>query len=100
MKNKYLLNNETFYTWLLISIILMFFFTSYGNRLFLENPYDQDKNIKKLGWIITITTLIAIYITEKTIPNNQERRLINSLIIFASTFSYLYYLAKQDKLAI
>lgn len=100
MKNKYLLNNETFYTWLLISIILMVFFTSYGNRFFLENPYDQDKNIKKLGWIITITTLIAIYITEKTIPNNQERRLINSLIIFASTFSYLYYLAKQDKLAI
>lgn len=100
MKNKYLLNNEIFYTWLLISIILMVFFTSYGNRLFLENPYDQDKNIKKLGWIITITTLIAIYITEKTIPNNQERRLINSLIIFASTFSYLYYLAKQDKLAI
>lgn len=100
MKNKYLLNNETFYTWLLISIILMIFFTSYGNKLFLENPYNQDKNIKKLGWIITITTLIAIYITEKTISNNQERRLINSLIIFASTFSYLYYLAKQDKLAI
>lgn len=96
MRNKNTLINETFLEWVTISIILMICFINYGNKL-RQNPYDT-KPLQKLGWTITIVTLICIYITEQTIKNTQERRLINSIIIFASTFSYLYYLAKEDKL--
>lgn len=74
----------------------MICFINYGNEL-QKNPYNT-KSLQKLGWTITIVTLICIYITEQTIQNTQERRLINSIIIFASTFPYLYYLAKEDKL--
>ena len=99
MKQNALINNQTFITWALISIGLAIIFINYGNTL-LRSPYNmQQKNLQKLGWTITIITLLCIYITEQTIPNTQERRLINSVIIFASTFSYLYYLAQQDKLA-
>ena len=99
MKQNALINNQTFITWALISIGLAIIFITYGNTL-LRSPYNmQQKNLQKLGWTITIITLLCIYITEQTIPNTQERKLINSVIIFASTFSYLYYLAQQDKLA-
>lgn len=98
MKQNALINNQTFLTWTIISIGLAIIFINYGNTL-LRNPYsNQQKNLQKLGWTITIITLLCIYITEQTIPNTQERRLINSVIIFASTFSYLYYLARQNKL--
>ena len=96
MKNKKILINQTFIQWVIISIILMISFINYGNNL-RNSPYS-NKALQKLGWTITITTLLCIYITEQTIENNQERRLINSVIIFASTFSYLYYLAQEDKL--
>lgn len=97
MKKNELINNQTFLTWTIISIGLALVFINYGNTL-LKKTHNHQKNLQKLGWIITITTLICIYITEQTISNTQERRLINSVIIFASTFSYLYYLAQQDKL--
>lgn len=74
----------------------MISFINYGNNL--KKITNQNKALQKLEWTITITTLLCIYITEQTIKNNQERRLINSVIIFASTFSYLYYLAQEDKL--
>lgn len=98
MKKYSLINNQVFITWVIISIVLVTIFINYGNKLLQELPYNQRKNLQKLGWTITIITLLCIYITEQTIPNTQERRLINSVIIFASTFSYLYYLAQQDKL--
>lgn len=96
MKNEKLLINQTFIQWIIISFILMISFINYGNNL--KKITNQNKALQKLGWTITITTLLCIYITEQTIKNNQERRLINSVIIFASTFSYLYYLAQEDKL--
>lgn len=96
MKNQNNLINETFIQWVIISIILMISFIEYGKKL--KNDPLNTKNLQKLGWLITITTLLCIYITEQTISNTQERRLINSIIIFASTFSYLYYLAQENQL--
>ena len=97
MNNQNQLINQTFIQWIIISIILMICFINYGNKL-RTKPYTT-KSLQKLGWTITIVTLICIYITEQTIPNTQERRLINSIIIFASTYSYLYYLATENKLS-
>lgn len=74
----------------------MISFIEYGKKL--KNDPLNTKNLQKLGWLITITTLLCIYITEQTISNTQERRLVNSIIIFASTFSYLYYLAQENQL--
>ena len=96
MKNQNNLINETFIQWVIISIILMISFIEYGKKL--KNDSLNTKNLQKLGWLITITTLLCIYITEQTISNTQERRLVNSIIIFASTFSYLYYLAQENQL--
>lgn len=96
MKTKKTLLNQTFIQWIIISIILMISFINYGNNL--RNSLSSNKALHQLGWTITIITLLCIYITEQTIENNEERRLINSIIIFASTFSYLYYLAQEDKL--
>lgn len=96
MKNQNNLINETFIQWVIISIILMISFIEYGKKL--KNDPLNTKNLQKLGWLITITTLLCIYITEQTISNTQERRLVNSIIIFASTFSYLYYLAQENQL--
>lgn len=96
MKNKNLLINQTFIQWIIINLILIFIFIQYGNNL--KKNTNQNKALKKLRWTITITTLLCIYITEQTIKNTQEKRLINSIIIFSSTFSYLYYLAQEDKL--
>lgn len=96
MKNQNNLINETFIQWIIISIILMISFIEYGKKL--KNDPLNTKNLQKLGWLITITTLLCIYITEQTISNTQERRLVNSIIIFASTFSYLYYLAQENQL--
>ena len=96
MRNQNNLINETFIQWVIISIILMISFIEYGKKL--KNDPLNTKNLQKLGWLITITTLLCIYITEQTISNTQERRLVNSLIIFASTFSYLYYLAQENQL--
>ena len=97
MNNQNQLINQTFIQWIIISIILMICFINYGNKL--RTKLYTTKSLQKLGWTITIGTLICIYITEQTIPNTQERRLINSIIIFASTFSYLYYLATENKLS-
>lgn len=96
MKNQNNLINETFIQWVIISIILMISFIEYGKKL--KNDPLNTKNLQKLGWLITITTLLCIYITEQTISNTQERRLVNSIVIFASTFSYLYYLAQENQL--
>lgn len=96
MKNKNQLINQTFIQWVIISLILMISFIHYGNSL--RKDINQNKALQKLGWTITITTLLCIYITEQTIRNTQERRLINSIIIFSSTFSYLYYLAQENKI--
>ena len=96
MKNKNLLINQTFIQWVIINLILIFIFIHYGNNL--KKNTNHNKALKKLRWTITITTLLCIYITEQTIKNAQEKRLINSIIIFSSTFSYLYYLAQEDKL--
>lgn len=96
MRNQNNLINETFIQWVIISIILMISFIEYGKKL--KNDPLNTKNLQKLGWLITITTLLCIYITEQTISNTQERRLVNSIIIFASTFSYLYYLAQENQL--
>ena len=60
-------------------------------------PQLTEKNRRKLGWTITFVTLLCIYITESTITSQTERRLINSVIIFSSTFSYLYFLARLEK---
>ena len=96
MRNQNNLINETFIQWVIISIILMISFIEYGKKL--KNDPLNTKNLQKLGWLITITTLLCIYITEQTISNTQERRLVNSIIIFVSTFSYLYYLAQENQL--
>ena len=96
MRNQNNLINETFIQWVIISIILMISFIEYGKKL--KNDPLNTKNLQKLGWLITITTLLCIYITEQTISNTQEIRLVNSIIIFASTFSYLYYLAQENQL--
>lgn len=96
MKNQNNLINETFIQWVIISIILMISFIEYEKKL--KNDPLNTKNLQKLGWLITITTLLCIYITEQTISNPQERRLVNNIIIFASTFSYLYYLAQENQL--
>lgn len=96
MRNQNNLINETFIQWVIISIILMISFIEYGKKL--KNDPLNTKNLQKLGWLITIITLLCIYITEQTISNTQERRLVNSIIIFASTFSYLYYLAQENQL--
>lgn len=96
MRNQNNLINETFIQWVIISIILMISFIEYGKKL--KNDPLNTKNLQKLGWLITITTLLCIYITEQTISNPQERRLVNNIIIFASTFSYLYYLAQENQL--
>lgn len=96
MRNQNNLINETFIQWVIISIILMISFIEYGKKL--KNDPLNTKNLQKLGWLITITTLLCIYITKQTISNTQERRLVNSIIIFASTFSYLYYLAQENQL--
>lgn len=96
MRNQNNLINETFIQWVIISIILMISFIEYGKKL--KNDPLNTKNLQKLGWLITITTLLCIYITEQTISNTQERRLVNSIVIFASTFSYLYYLAQENQL--
>lgn len=96
MKNQNNLINETFIQWVIISIILMISFIEYGKKL--KSDPLNTKNLQKLGWLITITTLLCIYITEQTISNTQERRLVNSIVIFASTFSYLYYLAQENQL--
>lgn len=96
MKNKNQLINQTFRQWVLVNIILLISFIHYGNNLKKES--NQNKALQKLRWTITVTTLLCIYITEQTIKNTQERRLINSIIIFSSTFSYLYYLAQENKI--
>ena len=98
MNNIPIKSKETFQIWIVISICLTISLIKYGKELEREQYYNKAKATKKLGWTITIITLLCIYITEQTIPNIQERRLINSVIIFASTFSYLYYLARQNKL--
>lgn len=92
MRNNLTKDKELFLPWAIISIGLIAIFTSYGNKLRNQYPASQEKAIQKLGWTITIIILLCIYITEQTISNIQERRLINSMIIFAGTFSYLYHL--------
>lgn len=91
MENNLTRNQNRFILWSLISLLLIIIFIQYGKKL-KKQSNSQEKAIKKIGWTITITILVCIYITEQTIPNTEERRLINSMIIFAGTFSYLYCL--------
>lgn len=98
MINKELSNNQNLYSWLIISILLACFFINYGNSLLTKNKYLQEQNTKKFGRIITIITILLIFQTEEKIKNIAERRLINSIIIFISTISYLTYIIKLDKI--
>lgn len=70
--------------WSIVCIVLIIIFTNLNN-----------KNERILGWQITITILSLLYITEKEINNIEERRLINSMLIFSGTFSYLYFFTKE-----
>lgn len=76
------MNNMT--KWSIVCIVLIIIFTNLNN-----------KNERILGWQITITILSLLYITEKEINNIEERRLINSMLIFSGTFSYLYFFTKE-----
>ncbi len=98
MKNNLTKKKETFLKWIIISIFMIIFLIEYGNHLRKEPFYNKEKATKKLGWTITFIVLICIYIAEKTIVTIEERRLINSMIIFAGTFSYLYFLAQNNEL--
>lgn len=70
--------------WSIVCIVLIIIFTNLNS-----------KNERILGWQITITILSLLYITEKEINNIEERRLINSMLIFSGTFSYLYFFTKE-----
>lgn len=70
--------------WSIVCIVLIIIFT-----------HLNSKNERILGWQITITILFLLYITEKEINNIEERRLINSMLIFSGTFSYLYFFTKE-----
>lgn len=94
MENNLTTNQNRFLLWSLISLLLITIFIQYGKKL-KKQSNSQEKTIKKIGWTITITILVCIYITEQTIPNTEERRLINSMIIFAGTFAYLYCLQNR-----
>ena len=72
--------------WSIVCIVLITIFTNLNS-----------KNERILGWQITITILFLLYITEKEINNIEERRLINSMLIFSGTFSYLYFFTKEKK---
>lgn len=72
--------------WSIVCIVLIIIFTNLNN-----------KNERILGWQITITILSLLYITEKEINNIEERRLINSMLIFSGTFSYLYFFTKEKQ---
>lgn len=98
MKNNLIKSKETFLKWIIISIFLITILIEYGNHLQKQQFYNKEKATKKLGWTITFIVLLCIYITEKTIVITEERRLINSMIIFAGTFSYLYFLAQNNEL--
>lgn len=76
------MNNMT--KWSIVCIVLITIFTNLNS-----------KNERILGWQITITILFLLYITEKEINNIEERRLINSMLIFSGTFSYLYFFTKE-----
>lgn len=95
MENNLTTNQNRFLLWFLISLLLITIFIQYGKKLKKQHLNSQEKVIKKIGWTITITILLCIYITEQTISNAEERRLINSMIIFAGTFSYLYCLQNR-----
>lgn len=98
MNNIPIKSKETFQIWIVISICLTISLIKYGKKLEREQYYNKAKATKKLGWTITFVVLLCIYITEKTIIITEERRLINSMIIFAGTFSYLYFLAQNNEL--
>lgn len=70
--------------WSIVCIVLIIIFTNLNS-----------KNERILGWQITITILFLLYITEKEINNIEKRRLINSMLIFSGTFSYLYFFTKE-----
>lgn len=91
MKNSTIINTQ-FFTWLIISITLLYVFINYGKNIQRNHPNKKEKDLQKFRWTITIITLLCIYIVEENINNIEERRLINCVIIFASTFSYLYFL--------
>ncbi len=71
-------------SWTILCIILILFFTNL-----------KTKNERELGWTITLTILFFLYLTEQEIKNESKRRLINSMLIFAGTFSYLYFFTKE-----
>ncbi len=81
--------------WITISSI---FFISIKKEIDCKNlnPYTLKQEEQKIKWKITIITLLFIYITDKNIENNEERLLINSIIVFSATLSYLYFLYKKN----
>lgn len=78
--------------WVLLSIFLGMSFISYGKSLLLHES-NQEFAIRRIGWTITIIILFFLYMTEQEISSAETRRLINNILIFAGTFSYLYCLA-------
>lgn len=101
MNKQSIVKTNDFYEWIIIIIILAIILNTYGNQLLKQeqiNAILKEKKQQNYAKVLTVITLIFIYTTEKLIPNGYERRLINSVMIFASTFCYLYFLEKQDKL--
>lgn len=101
MNEQLLLQKENFYEWIFIIVILAIAINAYGNQLLEQEKLNQnlkEKNQQHFTKVITLLTLIFIYITEKIVTDVYERRLINSIAIFASTFCYLYFLAKQENI--
>lgn len=78
--------------WFVFSAFLGVSFVSYGKYLFSVWD-DSHQALRRLGWTITITILIFLYAVEKEVSQEGTRRLINSVLIFAGTFSYLYCLS-------
>ncbi len=78
--------------WIILGVFLGVSFVSYGKYL-LSTWSDSKHALRRLGWTITITILIFLYAVEKEVNNEGTRRLINSVLIFAGTFSYLYCLS-------
>lgn len=101
MNKQSIVKTNDFYEWIIIIVILAIILNAYGNQLLKQeqtNSNLKEKDEQNYAKVLTVVTLIFIYTTEKLIPDRYERRLVNSVIIFASTFCYLYFLEKQDKL--
>lgn len=86
------LQDKRVFVWMILGVFLGIIFISYGKYL-LSTWSDSTQALRRLGWMITITVLIFLYVTEKEVSQEEMRRLINSVLIFAGTFAYLYCLS-------